>query len=132
MIVYRYRLRPPTSGEAAVLDQFRAAHEYRNDLVAIERGRRHARRLVHETDAVREAADALKAATRSTRRASLRALSSARRAADADAPDEIARIEALVTALVSSDKIAISASGSHSTTDHGIASAQFSVSVTAA
>ena len=95
MIVYRYRLRPPTSGEAAVLDQFRAAHEYRNDLVAIERGRRHARRLVHETDAVREAVDVLKAATKSTRRAALRALSSARRAADADAPDEIARIEAL-------------------------------------
>ena len=38
--VYRYGCLPPIEGVDVVRAQLRAAHDYRNDLVAIERGRR--------------------------------------------------------------------------------------------
>lgn len=41
----------------------------------------------------------------------------------------VARVEALVAALAPSEKVAVTAYGSHSTTDVGIVSASFSVSV---
>lgn len=41
----------------------------------------------------------------------------------------VARIEALANALAPSEKVALSAYGSHSTTTDGISSASFSVSV---
>jgi hypothetical protein len=41
----------------------------------------------------------------------------------------VARVEALVAALVSSDNVNVSAFGSHSRTDAGITNASFSVSV---
>jgi hypothetical protein len=44
----------------------------------------------------------------------------------------VARVEALAAALAPSEKIAISAYGSHSTTSAGITSAQFSVNVAVA
>ena len=44
--VYQFGLLPPTDGADQVRAQLRAAHEYRNDLVAIERGRRTALRAV--------------------------------------------------------------------------------------
>lgn len=85
--VYQFGLLPPTSGEAAVRAQFRAGHDYANDLTAIERGRRWALRQIHDTPEVREAETVLRAATRSTRKAALKALTAARRAAERTASD---------------------------------------------
>ncbi|MFI5297750.1 MAG: hypothetical protein ACHREM_06580 [Polyangiales bacterium] len=48
-LVYRYGLRPPMENAELVRQQMRAAHDYRNTLVEIERGRRAARRVLdHE------------------------------------------------------------------------------------
>jgi hypothetical protein len=82
--VYQFGLRPPHDGIELVREQMRASHRYSNDLVAIERGRRWAMRtLIHERDpAVTEAAEMLRAATRSTRTAARKALTDARRAAE--------------------------------------------------
>jgi len=66
----------------AVLAQMRAGHNYRNELVAIERGRRWALRQAHETPEVAEAIALLKAATRSNRFERLKALTRARRQAE--------------------------------------------------
>lgn len=45
-IVYKYGLLPPTAHGDVVRDQMRTAHRYRNDLIAIERGRRDASRAL--------------------------------------------------------------------------------------
>jgi hypothetical protein len=44
VLVYRYGLLAPTENADVVREQMRAAHDYRNTLVEIERGRRAARR----------------------------------------------------------------------------------------
>lgn len=73
--VLSYGLRPPVENEAIVRAQMRAAHDYRNDLVAIERGRRWALRQVDRSSVeVIEAEDAVRAAPRSDRKALVAAL----------------------------------------------------------
>ena len=78
--VYQFGLRPPVENERLVRASFRAAHVYRNDLTAIERGRRHALRALDDTPAVREAIAVVRAAPRSARRAAIAGLRDARRA----------------------------------------------------
>ena len=89
--VYRYGLRAPKQNGPLVREQMRAAHEYRNDLVQIERGRRWAVRQMHETSEVAEALDALRGAAKSDRRAALSALNKARR--ESEDPDTMALIK---------------------------------------
>lgn len=48
MKVYQFGLMDPVQNASIVVEQMRAAHRYRNDLIAIERGRRAA-----ELDALR-------------------------------------------------------------------------------
>ena len=79
--VYQFGLRPPTVNEAIVRAQLRHAHEYRNELVAIERGRRAALRAVDDVPEVREAEAIVRAATKSTRVAAIALLRAARKAA---------------------------------------------------
>lgn len=90
--VYQFGLLPPTENEALVRAQLRAAHEYRNTLVAIERGRRAALRALDDTAETHEAALLVRAATRSSRGAALAKLRAARKAARAAAEDAIADI----------------------------------------
>jgi hypothetical protein len=97
--VYQFGLRPPTSGDRLVREQLRAAHDYQNDLVAIERGRRSALRAVDDTDEVHAAIETVKAATKSSRLAAVTALRAARREARGGAADEIARIDDLDKSL---------------------------------
>ena len=97
--VYQFGLLPPTDGVAVVRAQLRAAHEYRNDLVAIERGRRTALRAVDDTPEVREAEAVVKAATKSAHTAAIAALRAARKAARDAATDELARINELEASL---------------------------------
>lgn len=111
--VYQFRLDPPTQGEREVRMQLASAHRYRNDLVAIERGRRAALRAVHDVPEVLEAEAVLRDATRSTRRAAVKALWDARRqaekrasTADETAPDLAAALAA-VAALPADCKPAI-------------------------
>jgi transposase len=62
-LVYRYGLLPPHENARMVYDQMRAAHNYRNELVFIERQRRHAhRRLITEHGDVASMEAALRAA----------------------------------------------------------------------
>jgi hypothetical protein len=93
--VYQFGLRPPTEGEALVRAQLRGAHAYRNDLVAIERGRRSALRVVDDTEEVRAAVEKVQTATKSSRKTAVTALREARKTARAAAKDELARIEEL-------------------------------------
>jgi hypothetical protein len=93
--VYQFGLLPPTEGEHLVRAELRAAHEYRNSLVAIERGRRSAIRAVHETEEVAEAADAVKAATKSTRKGAVSALYGARRQAQRDQAERLGEVKEL-------------------------------------
>jgi len=93
--VYRFGLLPPTGNVDAVREQLRAARNYQNDLVAIERGRRHAMRAIYETDEVREAEAAVVAATKPTRKAALQALRAARKAARDGNAEELERIAEL-------------------------------------
>ena len=93
--VYQFALRSPVENEVLVRAQLRAAHDYRNDLVRIERGRRWARRALDETDEVREAVELVKAATKSTRKATLVTLRQVRKAARDARPEELARIAEL-------------------------------------
>ena len=76
--VYQYAIRPPVENESLVRAQLRAAHDYRNDLVQIERGRRWALRALEDTDAVHDAVAQLKAATKTTRKAALKLTRQAR------------------------------------------------------
>jgi len=57
--VYKYGLLPPTQNINLVRDQFRAAHEYRNLHVEIERGRRAAVRELFDTEEIRIASELL-------------------------------------------------------------------------
>jgi hypothetical protein len=93
--VYQFGLRPPSEGDLLVRRQLRAAHDYQNDLVAIERGRRSALRAVDDTDDVRVAVELLKAATKSTRKAAVTALREARKEARAEAAASLSRISDL-------------------------------------
>lgn len=93
--VYQFYLRPPVEGAELVREQLRAGHSYANDLIVIERGRRGAVRACEDTQAVRDAIDRCKAATKSTRKTELAALRDARRDARERAVDELARISDL-------------------------------------
>jgi hypothetical protein len=93
--VYQFGLLPPTEGEHLVRAELRAAHEYKNSLVAIERGRRSAIRAVHETDEVAEAVGAVKAATKTTRKAAVSVLHGARRQAQRDQAERISEVKDL-------------------------------------
>jgi hypothetical protein len=97
--VYQFGLLPPTQGAALAWAQLRAARDYRNDLVAIERGRRHALRLVDDTDEVREAIEVVKQATKAGRKSAIEKLRLARKAARAAAADELSRIQELDDAI---------------------------------
>jgi hypothetical protein len=78
--VYQFRCYPPTAGADIVRAQLRAGHDYANDLVAIERGRRAAIRAIDDASSVvQEALATVKASTRSTRRDAVRTLYRARR-----------------------------------------------------
>ena len=94
--VYRFGCRPPTEGLAEVRAQLRAAREYRNDLVAIERGRRHALRAIDMSSPdVLDAEAVVRAATKSSRATAIAALRAARKHARAEHADDLARIAAL-------------------------------------
>ena len=93
--VYQFGLRPPTIGAADVRAQLKAAQDYRNDLIAIERGRRSALRAVDDTDEVRAAIAALATAPKAERKVAVTALRLARKAAREAAAEELARISAL-------------------------------------
>jgi len=98
--VYQFGLRPPVENERLVREQLRAAHEYRNDLVAIERGRRAALRAIDlACSEVVEAETAVRAATRSARSAAIVGLRAARKRARAAATDDLARIAELDESL---------------------------------
>lgn len=90
--VYQFGLRPPIVNAARVRAQLRAAHDYTNELTAIERGRRWALRQVDDTDEVREAIALVKAATESSRKARVAELRKVRKVAREAASDELARI----------------------------------------
>lgn len=95
-LVYRFKARAPEDrGElAAVLEQMRAGHDYANDLTAIERGRRDAIRAIDAASPeVVEAESIVRAATRSTRKATIESLHAARAKARASAEGEIRDIE---------------------------------------
>jgi len=78
--VYQFALLPPSGRDAALVDaQMRLAWEARQDMAMIERGRRSAMRALLDTPDVRAAEEALKAATRSTRKDVIRVVSRARR-----------------------------------------------------
>jgi hypothetical protein len=93
--VYQFGCLPPSDGADLVRDQLRHAQAYRNDLVAIERGRRHALRLVDDTPDVRDAIESVKAATKSTRKSAVAVLRLARKVAREAAVEELARIQVL-------------------------------------
>lgn len=97
--VYQFGLRPPTTNVDLVRAEMRAAHEYRNDLVAIERGRRHVVRALHDTPEVRDAEALVQAATKSMRKDAVAVLIAARKAARDAAVDELARIAEIDTSI---------------------------------
>jgi hypothetical protein len=80
--VYRFFLKPPSSNADLVREHIRGAHDYSNELVAIERGRRGAIRALHGGPEVDAAVEALRVATRSTRKHAMRSLYQARRDAE--------------------------------------------------
>ena len=91
--VYQFGLRGPIDGEPIVRAQLRAAREYRNDLVAIERGRRSALRAIDSADpAVVEAEEIVRVATTSTRKEAIAALRAARKAVREKAESDLAAI----------------------------------------
>lgn len=100
--VYRFAARSPIEGTDLVDSQIALAHQYRNDLVAIERGRRAAVRTVDDVAPVHAAIDRLRGAAKADRREAMRALSSARKVARVAAAEELARIEALNREIVKS------------------------------
>lgn len=94
--VYQFGLRAPIEGEASVRQQMRAAHEYRNDLVAIERGRRAAIRTIHnESEAVTLAVEKVKTTPKKERPEAWRALAKARREAERERSEDVDRIKEL-------------------------------------
>jgi hypothetical protein len=92
--VYRFGALPPLDYEL-VREQLRGAHDYRNELTAIERGRRDAMRLIYDTPEIRDAEALLKQTTRSDRLAAMRALYTLRRETMTAAIDEAKRINTL-------------------------------------
>jgi hypothetical protein len=93
--VYRYSLRRPHDADA-VIQQMRAAHDYANDLTAIERGRRAAMRAIYDrADELRQLEDAVRKATKSDLMAARMALAKARRQVLDREADEVARIQEL-------------------------------------
>lgn len=78
--VYQFGCRAPHEAAELVQAQMRAAHDYQNDHVAIERGRRHALRALLDTPEIREAEELLRAATKSSRKAAKLTLGKLRRA----------------------------------------------------
>lgn len=97
--VYQFGLRPPIEGAQFVRAQLRAAHEYRNDLVAIERARRFALRQVDDTPEVRAAIELVNTAPKKARPQAVTALRAARKVARDAASDEFARIAELEKSL---------------------------------
>lgn len=94
--VYQFGLLPMIDGEDRVRAQLRAAHDYRNELISIERGRRHALRAIDDASPdVGEAKDLVRTATRSTRRAAISVLRDARKVARAACSDRLERIAEL-------------------------------------
>jgi hypothetical protein len=59
MIVYRYALAAPSENFEQIFDQLRAAHEYRNELISIERARRQASRALIDGHSPVATSDAL-------------------------------------------------------------------------
>lgn len=92
MIVYQFGAQPPTDGADLVWLRLRQARQYRNDLVAIERGRRWALRQVDDTPEVRDAAELVRVATKSSRSRAVTLLRVARTAAREAAGSECALI----------------------------------------
>jgi hypothetical protein len=87
--VHQCHLQPPTENAAIVRAQMRMAHNYRNDHVAIERGRRHAVRALHaRSPDVAWCAEALRVATKSDRKARFADLDKARSYAERTIPSE--------------------------------------------
>jgi len=80
--VYQFGLLPPIDGEARVRVLMRQCHEYRNELVAIERGRRAALRALHDTQEVADAVALVKASKGKPLREAIGKLYKARRAAE--------------------------------------------------
>jgi hypothetical protein len=77
--VYKFGCRSPLPENVEVVRaQIRAAHDYRNDLVAVERGRRAALRAILDTPEIRIAEERVRSATKSTRKEALRTLSTLR------------------------------------------------------
>ena len=72
--VYQFALRPPVENEPLARAQLLAAHSYRNQHVAIERGRRWAVRLCEASEEVDEAVALVQSATKSTRKDALKDL----------------------------------------------------------
>lgn len=83
--VYKFGLRRPSGDDnlARIEHQLRAAHQYANDLVQIERARRAAVRACEASPEVDAAMEAVRQATKSTRKAALLALRRARATARA-------------------------------------------------
>ena len=93
--VYQSALRAPVENEPLARAQLLAAHRYRNQHVAIERGRRWAVRLCETSEEVDEAVALVQSATRITRKGALKDLRAARKAAREAHADELARIAEL-------------------------------------
>ena len=97
----KYGCRPPCENLALVHAQMRAAHDYQNDLTAIERGRRFALRAIDDSsDDVAEAKRVVRAATKSTRRDALKKLSAARKVVRALHQDELTKINELEAQII--------------------------------
>jgi len=95
-IVYRFGVHgAPLDNLELVKQQMRAAHNYANDLVAIERGRRTALHAIDDVPDVRNTIETVRQSTKSTRKAAITALRLARKAARAAAEEELARVQAL-------------------------------------
>lgn len=94
--VYQFGCDPPSPETAhLVRAQLRAAHDYRNELVAIERGRRDAMRALHDSDEVRAAEVLLRQASKTDRKACKLALFKVRREVLERKKDEARRINDL-------------------------------------
>lgn len=88
-LVYKFHCEPPTVGAELLRAQIVAAHHYRNEHVAIERGRRAAiRSRLEQLPSVSSALVALKSATRSGRREAREGLTAALRAGLALPPSQ--------------------------------------------
>jgi len=92
--VYRFGARMPLDRDLVVA-QLRAAHDYRNELIQYERGRREAMRALYDTPEIRDAEALLKQATKSDRKAAKRALYTLRREVLEARRDEAQAINAL-------------------------------------